>query len=78
MKNDIERDFILVYKRDDYPENGGGLYIEYPKSITDLENRVNILNDELKERFAIEFAGEIRSELILKPVTRITKYEVEM
>jgi hypothetical protein len=69
--------YILVYSIDDYPDNGGGTFIEYPKDESDLIERVNLLNTKYQEIFKVECAGFLSSEITFKAVKYATKLEPE-
>jgi hypothetical protein len=69
------KEFILIWRINDYPDNGGGLEFDLFDSIQQIEDKVNELNDD--ERFAIEYSARIADELKFIPVEKVTRWKVE-
>jgi hypothetical protein len=69
--------YLLVYYVHTPSELGGGRQIEYPESVDDMHERVNILLLKKEELATIEFAGIIKTEFSYKPEQVVTKYKPE-
>jgi len=68
---------ILVYKNKDYPECGGGVFVE-EFSADDgqkMHDRVNELANLIGVDFSVVLAGYLSTEFEYTPVEKITKYE---
>lgn len=68
---------ILVYRINDYPDCGGGLYIEYfdIRNANDLiSNRINELVKFHGNKFILETTGTLH-EKIYKPIEVVLRYE---
>lgn len=68
---------ILVFQQDGYPEEGGGLYIEYPKDLKSMDIRCNELlkNGNSGEFCVIILAGELETEYEYHPIEKVTVFE---
>lgn len=71
------KNYLLIWSINDYPEMGGGIDYDFFEDIESLENKVNELNKDYKERFQLDFACEIESEIELKPVEKIIRWEAD-
>lgn len=70
--------YLLVWKINDYVENGGGTYFEKFDTEELLHKHVNILAAKHKEQFEILISGFLHVEYIYKPVNIITEYQPEI
>ncbi len=74
----MHKGFILVYDIDEYADCGGGTFCEFAESDMEMLELINKLNDiHGGRKFKVTFCGEIKCEIVVKPVERITKYEIE-
>ena len=71
------KDFVLIWTNTDYPDMGGGTNFEQYENITELEERVNALQKQYKERFVLDYAAEVSSVIKFKPVERIVRWEAD-
>lgn len=71
------KDFILIWTNMDYPEMDGGVKFEQYENISELEERVNKLQQEYKERFELNYVAEIKDVIEFKPVEKIVRWEAD-
>lgn len=72
MPKNLEKPYLLVYNMNDYPDSGGGLYMDRFSTIEELDKKVNEVAANGDD---IDFAGRIFEEYEYKPVQHITKME---
>lgn len=66
--------YILVYEIKDYPEMGGGTFVEYPANEGEMHKRVEELSNKLEEKFCLCDAGFLQLEYEYKPI----KYAIKL
>lgn len=68
---------ILVYSQDGYTEMGGGIYIEYPINIKEMDERYNelLMHDHYGYKYKILCAGELNKKFSYIPVEKVIIYE---
>lgn len=68
---------ILMFEQMGFPENGGAAYVEYPKSLEEMDVRCNELLTRGKngDKCKIICAGELVSEYIYQPIEKVILFE---
>lgn len=65
--------YVLIFKVDAWPDNGGGLFYEYFSSVIDMDTRINDLMKNYRELFSITLAGKLGEEYKYAPVEVVKK-----
>jgi len=68
---------ILVFEQLGYHENDGGIHIEYPRTIKEMDTRCNELltKGRYGDKCTILCAGELSQEYKYLPVEKVTVFE---
>lgn len=68
------KNYILIWEIKDYPDMGGGTEYDFFDDIKQVEEKVNELVKD--NRVMIAFCGNLNNEVTIKPVERVTRWEV--
>jgi hypothetical protein len=71
------KNYFLHYEIDDYPDSGGGTYMEYVYNPNDVRDKANSLLKTYDKRFILVACGHIRQFYNLKPVEVVTRLDFE-
>jgi len=74
----MEKMYVLIYRIDQYPEEGGGLYYERFATKEQMELFANSKNESNENgKFIREFAGLIHYEIEVEAVSIVTKLKIK-
>ena len=67
---------ILVFEQAGFPENDAGTHIEYPKSVEEMDARVNELltKGRMGDSCEIICAGKLKEEYKYEPIEKVVSY----